>query len=305
MALTGSTGFLGSHLVSALLAVGYKVKALIRPHHYLGDDTSGVDWVRGSLEQSASLEALVDGADYVIHLAGLVKGVHYEEFAKANVSGTGHLIDAIQSTAPNAKLLLVSSLAARHPDLSHYACSKRSSEILLENSALKHWTIFRPTAIYGPGDTELLPLFRLIAHGIKPVIGTEKTKLSLLYLEDLVRAVMAWLIHSSQAFGKCYELADSNLGSYSWEEIGNMINAEVGRNLAIMIPVSPTALLAASKINNFFAKWLRYQPMLTPGKVREIMHPDWRCDLNDIDRDLAWTPNYSLDKGLQAMLNWK
>lgn len=305
MALTGSTGFLGSRLVRALLESGYKVKALIRPHHYLSDDTSNIEWVRGSLESSAALEELTGGVDYVIHLAGLVKGVRYEEFAKTNVSGTGHLIDAIQSTAPSTKLLLVSSLAARHPDLSHYACSKRSGEILLESSTLKNWTIFRPTAIYGSGDTELLPLFRLIAKGVKPVIGADKANISLLYLEDMVQAVMAWLVHSNQAIGKSYELADSHLGSYSWEEIGNMINAKVGRKRSITVPVPSIALLAVSKINNFCATWLNYKPMLTPGKVREIMHPNWRCDLTDADRDLAWTPSYPLTKGLEAMLNWK
>ena len=305
VALTGGTGFVGRHLIDELLDCGYQVKALVRPHHYLGEDTSGVEWIRGSLESRASLEKLMDGADFVIHLAGLVKGVHYEEFAKVNVSGTGCLVDTLQSVAPRSKLLLLSSLAARHPDLSHYACSKRSGEILLENSALSDWTIFRPTAIYGPGDTELLPLFRLIGRGIKPVIGMQKGQISLLYLEDLVEAIKSWLIHSSQASGKYYELADSHLGSYTWQMIGDIINQQAGHKLPLSVPVPAAALLAASKINHFCARWLRYQPMLTPGKVREILHSDWRCDLNDIHRDLGWVPSYPLAKGLQAMLNWQ
>lgn len=303
VSVTGATGFLGRHLIRSLLANGYKVKALARTHHYLRRESASVNWVRGSLDHYPTLAELVSGADFVIHLAGSVRGASYEDFACANVTGCSYLIEAIKQMAPEAKCLLVSSLAARHPELSHYACSKRSGEILLQASNI-NWTIFRPTAAYGPDDRELLPLFRLMTQGLAPIMGTQDARISLLYVKDFVSATLAWLIHWQQAMSKIYELSDSHPNAYGWQEISDIVVQVAGKRQGLPLPVPAAVLLAVSRANCFFSRCFGYPPMLTPGKVNEILHPDWRCDLTAADLDLGWTPAYSLADGLKAMSNW-
>ena len=92
-----------------------------------------------------------------------------------------------------ARLLLMSSLAARHPELSWYAASKRQAEQRVASSARPAVTVFRPTAVYGPGDRELHPLFEMLMRGWLPTAGPQEARLSFLHVDDLVAAVMAWL----------------------------------------------------------------------------------------------------------------
>lgn len=301
-AVTGSSGFIGQHLVRALLAKGYQVKALVRRDQHLLAHPH-LTWVQGHLGQPAALRALAQDADSVIHLAGAVRGLGYASFAAVNVTGCSNLIEAVCTIAPKAKLLLVSSLAARYPELSNYARSKRAGELLLEAKSI-HWTIFRPTAIYGAGDTELLPLFRVISKGVLPLVGTKDAKVSLLYIEDFIGAIMRWIADGGRAtFGKKYELADEHQGAYTWPEIGKIIGRLTGRS-PVSVPVPAALLFTLAQINRVVASLVGYAPMLTPDKVREILHPDWRCSLSAARDDFGWEPQYRLADGLQAMPGW-
>ena len=297
VAVTGGTGFLGRHLIKALVASGYQVKALTRrPVSSLG-----VTWVTGSLDQPYALKQLIADASFVIHLAGQVRGSNYKAFAATNVAGCENLIRATEQAAPQASFLLMSSLVARHPELSHYACSKRVGEDLLKTSALA-WTVFRPTAIYGPDDTELLPLFNMIANtGIAPVINRNQGRVSLLHVFDCVSLVLAWVQQPMKAFGQTYELDDGHPNAYSWREIGDIIATKTKRKM-VFLTVPKMLLMSVALINNVLAFALRYHPMLTAGKIREVWHPDWRCDSAIATKTFAWQPRYHLDNGLQSIL---
>lgn len=303
VAVTGGTGFLGRHLLKALAATDFQVRALTRQ---LSDDSpqgSSLVWIQGDLGQQAALKELVQGADLVVHLAGAVRGATYENFAQVNVKGSANLIEAVCRVAPQAKVLLLSSLAARHPELSYYARSKRAGEILFEDRQDIFWTIFRPTAIYGLGDKELLPWFRMIAKGVLPVIGGRDVTISLLYINDLVSAILAWMAWTEAITGQTYELADGHLHAYSWLEIGDIIGNITGRSVtSVFIPRA--MLMSVSWINRFGASVFGYAPMLTPGKVREILHSDWRCSLSALSHDLHWLPGYQLGDALKVMPNW-
>lgn len=301
VAVTGSSGFVGQHLVRALLAKGYQVKALVRRDQHLLAHPH-LTWVRGHLGQSAVLHALAQDADSVIHLAGAVRGLDYDSFAVVNVTGCSNLIEAVCMAAPKAKLLLVSSLAARHPELSNYARSKREGELLLEAKSID-WTIFRPTAIYGAGDTELLPLFRVIAKGVLPRVGTKDARVSLLYVEDFIGAILSWISDGRATFGKKYELADEHKDAYTWPEIGKIIGRLTGRS-PVSVPVPTALLFTMAQINRVFASLVGYAPMLTPDKIREILHPDWRCSLSAARDDFGWAPQYQLEDGLKAIADW-
>ena len=103
----------------------------------------------------------------MIHCAGTVRGNSLEDFLEVNLRGTENLLEAAAKPASPPRFLLLSSLAARYPDYSWYSRSKSMAETLLMSdkySGLSR-TIYRPSAVYGPGDREMRPLFRLMRRG--------------------------------------------------------------------------------------------------------------------------------------------
>ena len=156
LALTGATGFVGSTLIERAEAEGIPLKALIRREQ---PSREGVEWVRGDLEDKAALRRLVGGSEAVLHVAGVVNAPDAAGFEAGNVTGTLNLIEACHAEGVR-RLVFVSSLSAREPDLSAYGASKARAEKLVMASGLD-WTVVRPPAIYGPRDTEMFEMFRI------------------------------------------------------------------------------------------------------------------------------------------------
>ena len=129
VAITGATGFIGRALCQRLEPGRQVVRALSRQADSRLPDTVTV--VRGDLSSSAALRALVRDAAWVVHCAGAVRGASRRAFDAVNVDGTAALLDAMAAAAPKARLLHVSTLAAAQPQLSDYAASKRSAELLV------------------------------------------------------------------------------------------------------------------------------------------------------------------------------
>ena len=220
IAITGATGFVGAALTRRLAAAGRKIQALIRPAstHKRPTDIA-VRWIEGDLENTESLRRLVHGADAVVHCAGAVRGATRAQFNRVNVDGMARLVKLAVDQHPTPYFLLISSLAAREPHLSPYAASKREGEkVLVEKSDKLFWTVFRPSAIYGPGDRELMPIFHWMKKGFAPILGSGNGRFSLLYVEDLAEAIVQWLDRKSNP--DCiYELHDGQPGGYSWHDV--------------------------------------------------------------------------------------
>ena len=305
IAITGATGFVGTVLTRRLAAAGWKIRALIRPAStYKRPAGINVEWIDGDLEDVASLGRLVHGADAVVHCAGRVRGATRVQFNRVNVDGTARLVKLAVDQHPTPRFLLISSLAAREPHLSPYAASKREGEeVLVEKSDKLFWTVFRPSAIYGPGDRELMPVFHWMKKGVAPVLGSGNNRFSLLYVEDLAEAIVQWLDHKSNP-ACTYELHDGQPGGYSWRDvIDTVAHLRQGKSvIAIRIPLVVARLV--SMLNLITARALGYAPMLTPGKVRELRHTNWVCDNAALNSATGWTPKILLAEGLQRILRW-
>jgi len=291
VAVTGATGFIGRRLCDRLVAAGHSVRALIRREQAL---RPGIQWIRGGLEDADSLAALLTGASAVIHCAGAVRGASARDFHGANVAGTRRLLDAMAVRPGPIRLLQVSSLAAREPTLSHYAASKRAGEIAVEASGLAA-AVLRPPAVYGPGDRELQPLLDGLYRG-RGFIPGHKGRFALIYVDDLVRAMLAWLAQPT-ADGGCYEVHDGKPDGYDWSEIIAAIGrARGGAVTAIRIPQH--ILGAAAAVAATAQRLVGRAPMLTPGKVRELYHADWTCSNQAFSARTGWQPEVDLDTGL-------
>jgi 2-alkyl-3-oxoalkanoate reductase len=306
IALTGATGFIGQRLCSRLLEAGHELRLLARdPDKVRLEPGAAAETVKGALDSDTALDALVDAVDAVIHLAGAVRGATAADFDAANVDGTARLLAALQRKRADTPLLFCSSLAAREPGLSHYAASKRQAEELLrQRSGLTPVTILRPPAVYGPGDREMLPVFRFMARtGMAPCPGASGARLSLIFVEDLVSAMQAWLECGMQR-NATYELHDGQQGGYDWTMLADIVAAACQRRVRVwQIPAAPMNALA--RLNGTLARLLGYSAMLTPGKLRELRHPDWVCDNQAISRDLNWTPRTALARGLELTPGWR
>ncbi|MCF8192709.1 MAG: NAD-dependent epimerase/dehydratase family protein [Candidatus Methylopumilus sp.] len=303
VALTGATGFIGTALIKQLQQAGWQVKALYRPKPGRSPISSqSLTWVAGELSDLPSLNSLMADADAVIHCAGAVRGVTQADFDLINEIGARHVAEVAAAQNKPPRLLLISSLAARMPELSHYAGSKMRGELAIKNSPLR-WTIFRPPAVYGPGDRELLPLFQSMAKGLAPLPAGANGRFSIIHVDDLA-AAMVHCLGQDAGDGKTFELDDGHSGGYDWPSVIKIAQAVLRDGSKIRRLPIPIGLLKLVAWTNFYAaQLLRYAPMLTPGKIREITHSDWLCDNNDITRITGWQPTCELAQGLAGLFD--
>lgn len=302
VAVTGATGFIGQALLDALLKNGWKVRALTRRNS--SDERENLEWVPGDLDNHRSLQKLVKETFAVIHCAGAVRGSSLESFLHNNVTGTDNLLHAVIEQNPRPRFLFISSLAAREPKISWYASSKFKAEQLINDcSGLMPSAIFRPAAVYGPGDKELRPLFKATCYGLLPSIGQVTNRFGLLHVNDLVAAIHCWLRADKPVLGT-YEIDDGTPGGYNYLSVADIAQNILGKPVkCVKLPDLMLQLIAST--NLWVSRLLGYSPMLTPGKVCELQHPDWVCDIAPLKRELAcWYPNLRLCDTLPQLIKF-
>jgi len=235
----------------------------------------------------------------IIHAAGAVRGASQADFDRINVEGTANLLSAVASQAPAARLLMLSSLAAREPRLSWYAASKRGGELLLEQAPQLDWVLMGPPAVYGPGDKEMLPVFQWMSRGIALVPGDPAARISLIHVSDLVTAITACL-GSAACRHQTLALCDGKSGGYDWREMAAIAGATWGRKVRLW-QVPAWLLDSVARVNILGARITGAAPMLTPAKLRELRHYDWVADNAAITARTAWQPRTDLRLGLQQL----
>lgn len=296
LAVTGATGFVGRALLAALGSAGAPVRALCRGEPPAAG-ANGVTWVRGALDDPGALAHLMQGAGAVVHLAGAVRGADAAAFFTVNATGSAHV--AAMAADLGLPLLLVSSLAARAPQLSNYAASKRAAEAAVRQVAGLDWTILRPTAIYGPGDRELAPLLVAMARGVAVRPAAARLRMTLVHVDDVVAAIRAW--PDPRARGRVLTLHDGTDAGYSWTDLALACRQVTGRRVW-PLPVPLTVLRAVAAVNEAVSRRIGHAPMLTPGKVRELTHVDWQCGIRQARAALDWEPRIPLVDGLARLL---
>jgi len=289
-------------VLTALLSAGWLVKALVRNKAKL-TQTGELTAIQGDLDDEEALAALVEGVELVIHCAGLTRAVSERDFFQVNVGGTARLAAAAASAAGSPRLVLMSSLAAREPRLSAYAASKRGAETELERlgSSIR-WTALRPPAVYGPGDRDILLYFKQFRSGFAFLPGQATQRLSLIHASDLADAVVAAAdINTGEE--KLVEVHDGHEGGYGWVEIVTVASGVFDRPIR-RIPVPQPVMQMLATGMQAGGRLLGKAPILNPGKVRELYHPDWVCHGNRLCELSDWRPRMGLEQGLEETLRW-
>lgn len=254
------------------------------------------EMVIGDLGDETALARLCDGADVVIHNAGLVKARSRAAFDAVNVAGARRVALAAAKTP---HVVFISSLTAREPHLSHYSASKRAGEAAMADLLGERLTVARPCAIYGPGDRELLPVFQ--AAAISPVLPllSGVARVAMIHVEDAARQVAA--LAAARPSERPVVLCDARADGYSWRELMAAAARACGRTPRLA-PI-PKGLIHAIGITNDFTLLLGQTPMFTSAKARELLHPDWAVPPGDLPGG-APAAIYDLDTGFSATVAW-
>ncbi len=290
LAITGGTGFVGSRLIALALEAGHKVRALTRREQA---ERERVTWVEGDLSNTEALARLCEGADAVIHVAGVVNAPDRAGFALGNVEGTANMLAAAKG-AGVGRFVHVSSLAAREPDLSAYGWSKAEGDRLVEASGLD-WAIVRPPAIYGPGDMEMLELFRLAKKGL--ALLPPGGRVSLIEVGDLGRLLLA--LANSDITGT-FDADDGAEAGWSHKGFAQAIGVAVGKRVAAFALPRPLLMAGAHLDRLVRGKGAK----LTPDRVAYFCHQDWVIDASKRPPANLWKPQVETDAGLTATAAW-
>lgn len=292
LAITGATGFVGGHLLDLAVAEGHEVRALTRRPQ---PEREGVAWVNGALDRPDSLDRLAEGADALIHVAGVLNARDATGFEAGNVTGTSAMLAAAEKAGAK-RFVHVSSLAAREPKLSLYGASKAGSEALVGASPLS-FAIVRPPAVYGPGDKETLDLFRMAKRGF--ILLPPGGRLSLIHVDDLGRLLLA-LAQPTSPKGLLVEPDDGRHGGWTHEEFGQALGRALGRRVINLSTPRPILDLCA-RVDRLVR---RDKAKLTADRVAYFCHPDWMVDPGRGAPEALWKPKIDTEQGLADTARW-
>lgn len=297
IAVTGATGFVGPHLVAALARRGWTLRLLMRrwsPLPSLAGVEAEIVW--GDLADENSLRALVAGVHAVVHAAGLIKARRPQDFMAVNRDGTARL----SAAAPNLPFLLLSSLAAREPQLSTYAASKRAAEEILVGRP-GGWLALRAPAVYGPGDRETLAYFRAARRGIALQPAMAGARLSLIHVADLAEALALAVEHPLPA--AVYEVDDGHEGGYRYSDMARAAGQALGRR-EHTVGVPRMMMRAVAAANEIAQSLGGPTQTLTSGKVNELFHPDWTVRDRRFAAVVGFVPCFDLGSGFRDTILW-
>jgi nucleoside-diphosphate-sugar epimerase len=306
--VTGATGFVGSHVAQAFVEAGYEVRVGARASSNLrwisNLDTERVPLdVRGEPED---ISRAVESVDVVVHAAGITRARRPEDYYSVNAGGTDKLA-AAALRAGVRRFVLISSLAARGPDgpasgdhpESDYGRSKLEAENHLRSlEGRMEAVVLRPAAVYGPRDTDLLPLFRLANAGWLPV-PSGAGSLQPLYAEDAARAALA-AAREPVGFGP-FPVAENR--RYSWRDVAAGLEKALGRTVrAVRLPTA--AFVLAGRATELAARPFSAAPIFDERRARDLALNAWTCDVSGTEEALGWRAEVPLFEGLERAARW-
>jgi nucleoside-diphosphate-sugar epimerase len=307
--ITGASGFIGSFLVEEALKRNMQVWAGVRQsssREYLKDERiSFIDlpfYDKDKLKLKLSEQAVQTGGwDYIVHNAGVTKSLNVSDFYRVNYHYTKYFIESLIETGLTPKkFLLMSSLSAQPEPDTEYGKSKLKAERFIESKIGFPYIIFRPTGVYGPRDRDYLLMMKTVCSGWDFAAGFSPQRLTFIYVKDLVKA--AFLAIESDVERKTYNIADGDV--YSDSEYTEIIRKALGKKHLIRVRVPLPILKTVCAVSEFMGKFTGEVPTLNNDKYRILKKRDWTCDTQPLVNDLAFKPDYDLQRGIEECRAW-
>jgi dihydroflavonol-4-reductase len=315
--VTGANGFIGSHLVDQLLACGCKVHGLVRGSSDLKWlDPSRIQLHKVDLAQPDFKVPALEEIDFIFHCAGLTKAKSRSAYFQVNASACSNLYEQCEKRAEKIKAIVhLSSLAATGPSsngglvdettpcnpVTFYGQSKLAGEeIALRFSDSLPVTVLRPPVVYGPREENFFTFIKLIHKGWGLQIGKAGKELSLIYVADLVQAMLI-ASHPSKQEGGRYFVTDGQV--HAWEQVAkecaDIMNVRIK---TLKIPegiLSPVALFF-----EFLASFSSKPALFDRQRMIDIQQSSWSASPKKFFEELEFEPQYDLSRGLAKTVQW-
>lgn len=316
--VTGANGFVGSHLVDLLLKKGHKVKCIVR-------SSSNLRWLEGKnvelskcgLFDKNGLSEVLKDADYLFHVAGVVKAKDEEGYFKGNVETTRNLLDVLVDVNQNIKrVVIVSSQTAAGPSIdlntpkkesnssqpiTTYGRSKKAQEELAKQYMNKlPITIARAPAIYGERDTEIYLVFKTYKYGLFTLIGFNDKRLSLIHVSDFVNGLYL-CAEIDKAVNQIYHITSEEF--YTWTQVGKEIQKSFGRR-ALTLRLPHFLVYSVAAVAQFFAMFSSSAATFNLEKAKDFVQTYWTLDCTKAKEDLGYHQSVSISDGIKRTIDW-
>jgi len=316
VALTGATGFIGSHLAEALMNYGFGIRLFVRRKTGFIDniEARGAKVFVSRPDDRETLEKTVKDADTVIHCAGLTKALREQDYIDVNANLTKNILDLLDR---QQKFIFLSSQAASGPSnndipidentpqapITYYGKSKLMAECYIEKWAQREhgrYTILRPSVVYGPRERDMYCMFRLIKRGVMPLLNGGRMRLSIIHVDDLVNAIIKAAL--TPCDNQTYFVSGDN--GYSWKEVCETIQWAVNRAKVLKINLPVSAISPIACLFDTVALARGKPALLNSQKLIEIRQSSWLCSNSKIKTHLKWKPEISLKEGILRTAQW-
>jgi nucleoside-diphosphate-sugar epimerase len=317
--VTGSTGFIGSHLVDALLERGATVRALVRPETPASVRDRRIEHWEADLldDRSVRSSRIWEGATHVFHLAGVTKGRTLAHFRAGNVFPTANVLAAIAARGGRPpRVVLISSQAAAGPapapdaplretdrpvPVENYGRSKLQAEqaVARYRDALPI-TILRPAAVYGPRDRDFLGVFRQASRRVALHAVPRDHSFCIVHVGDLVRAMLL-AVDDPAAIGRTYFVAGEP--SVTWRALYDEVaRAASARPIQVQLPLP--AVQIAARAGDLLSSITGRPTLLNRNRAAMARPRWWLCDAGRIRDELGWRPAMDLQRGVREAYLW-
>ena len=314
--VTGANGFVGSHLVDYLLEQGHEVHAIVRA-------SSNLQWLDGKnvslhtcgLNSAEDLKLAFQGANYIYHIAGVVKALTKDGFMKGNVEMTRNVMEAAAHISSIKRVLVTSSMAAtgyaemgsdvdeNSPlrPIEPYGDSKvAQEEVAKEYADRVPSTIVRPPGVYGPRDTEIFAFFKAINNGVSAMMGFTPKEMSLIHVRDLVQG-MFQAATNENSVGEVYFLG--SLECYNWKQLGDYASKAMNKKTwTIKIPHFVIFILGF--FGQILESWFGMDVALNKDRAYRITRPSWYCNSGKAVKELGFQQTVPIEEGFKSTIDW-
>jgi nucleoside-diphosphate-sugar epimerase len=315
--VTGASGFVGGHVVEALARSGIRPRCLVRRTSRLDRiEAWSPELVFGDVTSPADLETAVAGVDGIVHCAGVTRALSLAEYMRVNADGCGNLYRACLARNPAVRRIVhLGSLAAWGPSavgrpvqegherrpVSDYGSSKLAGQRIAEDHMDRlPIVVLAPPAVYGPYDVAFRGLFACVKRGVAPAIGRKERWVSLIYAQDLARAVFACL-ESEKAAGQEYLLEDGH--PHTWREVSDAIGQAM-QTSSVRVRIPLMAVKAAGAVVGYAARCTGKPSFLDRDRLKDFLQPAWTCSSAKIRAELGFAPQYTLEQGVAETCRW-
>jgi nucleoside-diphosphate-sugar epimerase len=329
--VTGASGFIGFHLVKALVARGDDVTCFVRKTSSVGPLQSlGATLAFGDVTDSGSLRAPVAGKGVVYNMAGCTSAVRREGLYQVNEEGCRHVLQAC-AAQPNPPVVIhVSSLSAAGSSpqgrlrteadppqpVSDYGRSKRAGELAAGQFADRvPITLLRPAIVLGEMDRVGLAMFRTIARfGIHCVIGRTPRQFSVIHAADLAQLLILAAERGARLAppAQQHDEASKSQGCYfaacdehpTFGELGKLIGTALGRRFTLVAPIGLPMASVIAGVTEAATRICRRPFYFKLDKFREARAGAWTCSPEKARKELGFSPGAPLAERLRQTVEW-